>query len=84
VRYQDSRDAAEIEETVSTRLGDGESAEQFVQRCRALEGLGAGGAGRWRGWASSTRSCCAPDMDRGRAGHAAAARPLLDRADRAG
>jgi hypothetical protein len=31
---------AEIEKTVSTRLGDGEWAEQFAQRCRALDGQG--------------------------------------------
>jgi len=34
------RDGAEIDKTVSTRLADGESAEQFVQRCRALHALG--------------------------------------------
>ena len=64
---------AEIEKTVSTRLGDGESAEQFAQRCRALDGLGVEHAivlftGPWTAAGLAT---------------VAAGRPLLDRVDQA-
>ena len=68
------RDPAEIEKTVSSRLGDGESAERFAQRCRALDGL-------------NVKHAIVLCPDRGTAAGLAtlaAARPLLDRADRAG
>ena len=61
------------EKTVSTRLGDGESAEQGVQRCRALDGLGVEHA---------IVLCAGPSTAAGLA-TLPAARPLLDRVDRA-
>jgi hypothetical protein len=67
------RDPGEIEKTVSTRLGDGESAEQFAQRCRALDGLGV----------EQALVLCAGPWTAAELAKLAAARPLLDRVDRA-
>jgi hypothetical protein len=72
-RSAQRRNPAEIDKTVSTRLGDGESAEQFAQRGRALDGLGVEQAivlftGSWTA---------------ARLAKVAAGRPLLDRVDRA-
>ena len=56
------------------RFGHGESAEQFAQRCRALDGLGVEHA---------IVLCAGPWTAAGLA-RLAAARPLLNRANRAG
>ncbi len=59
------RDPAEIEKTVSTRIGDGETAEQFTARCRQLRALGIEHAivitaGPWTGRSLDTLAAARP------------------------